>query len=57
MINKLDIENLQANLRSLRSNNNLSKYHNDISISLKNIYKGITHPTEEFKNTKSIYRI
>lgn len=52
-----DINNLQVNLRSLRQNKNLRKYHKGISISLNNLYKWITHPTEEFKNTKSIYRI
>ena len=56
-ININNIENLVWNLRKLRNDQSLSKYHKDISKSLMNIYEWITHPTQEFKNTKSIYRI
>ena len=56
-INMNNIENLVWNLRKLRNDQNLSKYHKDISNSLTNIYEWITHPSDEFKNTKSIYRI
>jgi hypothetical protein len=52
-----DIDNLHLNLRSLRNNNEFKKYHDDISISLKNIYEWVSHPSAEFKNTKSVYRI
>lgn len=56
-INIYNIENLVWYLRSMRSNANFSNYFNDISRSLNNIYEWISHPTEEFKNTKNIYRI
>ena len=52
-----NIENLVLNLRSMRNNQSFSKYHKDLSTSLTNIYKWISHPSEEFKNTKYIYRI
>lgn len=56
-INIQNIDNLVLNLRKLRNENSFSIYHNDISKSLKNIYEWITYPSDEYKNTKSIYRI
>jgi hypothetical protein len=57
IVNTYDIEEVVKILREIRQSIQFKKYHKDVSNSLLNLYSGIYHPTEEFKNKKSIYRI
>lgn len=57
IINIYNIDELVSNLRNFRRSIIFQEYHNSISKSLYNLYSGIYHPTQEYKNTENIYRI
>lgn len=57
IIDIYDIEELVGTMREMRKSNQLKDLHKQLSDSLDNVYTQISHPTNEYKNTKSIYRI
>ncbi|MCP4524249.1 MAG: hypothetical protein GY828_08585 [Candidatus Gracilibacteria bacterium] len=56
-MNITDIKSLVNSLRGMKNSGKYKNYQPDIRTSLDNIYGGISHPSEEFKNTDNIYRI
>ncbi len=56
-INIYNIDQLESVLRQMRVSKNLEDIHSEISRSLEKIYTGISHPDEEYRNDKKIYRI